>query len=629
MITVLIVDNNTEFLRATARHLSSGKKFKVLCARSADEAVKLLGKGAIDLILANYDMDATGGIALMNRLKADGIDVQVVFYARQVREKMITEAIKAGAEFVLQLSDEPGAQFLELQTLIEELIRRRQVEDIQKRAADDLRAIVTQNADAIVVVDNKGTIRFVNPAAESLFNLSGEDMIGKMFGFPIILSEPVEVYVLREFRKFVAAEMRVVEVQWQGKPSFLVSIRDITWHVQLEEELSTARERLEAEAVDRSKDLLNAYQSLRDEVNERKNAEHALRESERKYRQIVELAQEGIWTVNKNGIIQFVNPRCAEMLGYAPEEMIGRLMYNFIDSSFISAQRTVMERRKQGLKESYDCILSKKDGSKLLAIANAAPILDNEGNYAGAIAMYTDITTRKKYEEDLKEAKSQVELYLDLMGHDIRNLMQIGIGYMELAEETNDPEEMKAMMAKSLESMRDTSQIIDNVRKLQDTGKITDIKPINLCEILTRLQTQYNMVGDRDVSVNLRTVPDCAVKANDLVADVFSNLLNNSLKHSDPHRPLIINIRVDHIREKGKKYLRCEVEDNGPGISNWMKDKIYLRFQRGDTKAHGKGLGLYIARTLVEEYGGKMWVEDRVPGDYRQGAKFVIVLQAA
>ncbi len=124
-------------------------------------------------------------------------------------------------------------------------------------------------------------------------------------------------------------------------------------------------------------------------------------------------------------------------------------------------------------------------------------------------------------------------------------------------------------------------------------------------------------------------MPNCIVIANELVTDVFSNLINNSIKHSDPDKPLNIDIRLDRIKEKGIDYLRCIVEDNGPGISNWVKDKIFMRFQRGDTKAHGKGLGLHIARTLVEDYGGKIWVEDRVSGDYSKGARFVVVLPAA
>jgi len=70
------------------------------------------------------------------------------------------------------------------------------------------------------------------------------------------------------------------------------------------------------------------------------------------------------------------------------------------------------------------------------------------------------------------------------------------------------------------------------------------------------------------------------------------------------------------------------VEDNGPGIPDILKARIFNRFERGDTKAHGKGLGLYIVRSLIEDYHGRVWVEDRVPGDHAKGARFVIMIPA-
>ncbi|MGE5403280.1 MAG: sensor histidine kinase, partial [Candidatus Doudnabacteria bacterium] len=74
---------------------------------------------------------------------------------------------------------------------------------------------------------------------------------------------------------------------------------------------------------------------------------------------------------------------------------------------------------------------------------------------------------------------------------------------------------------------------------------------------------------------------------------------------------------------------RCTVEDNGPGVPDDLKPKLFHRFQRGKTKAHGKGLGLYLVRSLVESYEGKVWVEDRVKGDHSKGARFVVMLPAA
>jgi PAS domain S-box-containing protein len=629
MITVLVIDKNPEFLQTTAQYLSNGNRIAISLSRSVEEALKASKSGKFDIIVASIDFDGKNGKSLLDALKIEGLEYPVIFYGHKVKENTIIDAMRNGAEFFLQLSDEPKAQFLELRSLIEEIVSRKKTENSLKQTVDDLRAIVTRNADAMVVLDQKGYIQFANPAAESLFNIPETELIGKLFGFPIALAEPVDMYILREFRKFVAVEMRMVEVLWRNRPSYLVSMRDVTWHVQHEEELSQAKDRLESEVQDKSRNLMEAYQSLRSEVTERKRAEIALRESERKYRQIVELANEGIWVLDKNAVIRFVNPRIAEMLSYHPDEMFGKSIYDFVDKDFVPAQKILMERRKQGIKESSDVKLEKKDGSDLLVIANGAPIFDEEGYYQGSLSMMTDITQRKKTEEELKDAKAQAELYLDLMGHDIRNLSQIAIGYVELAMESDDIDEIKILLEKPLQSLQDTAQIIDNVRRLQSTSREKEeLGPVNLCKVLSDIKSKYETTGARKVNIDLKTTPGCQVIANSLMPDVFVNLIGNSIKHSDPEKPLNIGIKVDRFKEKGVEYLRTSVEDNGPGISNWVKDKIFMRFQRGDTKAHGKGLGLHIARTLVESYGGKMWVEDRVPGDYTKGARFIVVLPA-
>jgi signal transduction histidine kinase len=123
-------------------------------------------------------------------------------------------------------------------------------------------------------------------------------------------------------------------------------------------------------------------------------------------------------------------------------------------------------------------------------------------------------------------------------------------------------------------------------------------------------------------------VPGVKVEANELLKDAFVNLIANAVKHSDEEKPLTVNVKAEPVKENGKKYYRCTVEDDGPGIPDGLKSKLFHRFQRGTTKAHGKGLGLYLVRTLVEGYHGKVWVEDRVTGDHTKGARFVIMLPA-
>ena len=89
-----------------------------------------------------------------------------------------------------------------------------------------------------------------------------------------------------------------------------------------------------------------------------------------------------------------------------------------------------------------------------------------------------------------------------------------------------------------------------------------------------------------------------------------------------------ISVKLEECQDNGKNYYKVSIEDNGPGIPDDMKDKIFNRLQRGETKARGMGLGLYLVKSLVDSYNGKVWVEDRVTGDHTKGSRFVVLLPA-
>jgi signal transduction histidine kinase len=233
--------------------------------------------------------------------------------------------------------------------------------------------------------------------------------------------------------------------------------------------------------------------------------------------------------------------------------------------------------------------------------------------------------------EDLADAKAQAELYVDLMSHDINNMNQVARGYLEVAKDTfaRDDEERK-MLDKSLDTIENSTRLIDNVRKLQE-AKAGSIKHeiIDLCQIVEKVKADYSSIPGRSIAIHFTPVKPCYVIADALLKDVFTNLIGNAVKHSDQAKPLSINILVEPVIEGQKAYLKVMVEDNGPGIPDDLKGRLFNRFQRGKTKASGKGLGLFLVKTLVDSYGGRIWVEDRVPGDYVQGSRFVLILPAA
>jgi len=134
-----------------------------------------------------------------------------------------------------------------------------------------------------------------------------------------------------------------------------------------------------------------------------KQAEDALRESEKKYRQLVENAQEGIWAIDTEARTTFVNPCMARMLGYTVDEMSGKPFFVFMDEHNVAMASHYFERRKQGIREQIEFEFLHKDGSKVYAILENSPIIDDGGHFAGALALVTDITERKRAEDALRK----------------------------------------------------------------------------------------------------------------------------------------------------------------------------------------------------------------------------------
>jgi len=126
-----------------------------------------------------------------------------------------------------------------------------------------------------------------------------------------------------------------------------------------------------------------------------------LRLSEAKYRQIIDTANEGVWVTGASGRIEFVNARTAELLGYAPEELVGRPTTEFIAPDELADHERRILNRQRGLSESYERRYRRSDGRVFWALVSATPVFDAEHAFAGSLAMLTDITERKQAEAEL------------------------------------------------------------------------------------------------------------------------------------------------------------------------------------------------------------------------------------
>ena len=150
------------------------------------------------------------------------------------------------------------------------------------------------------------------------------------------------------------------------------------------------------------------------DVTELRNAESALRESERRYREIVDTANEGIWIVDANARVTFANRRMTEITGWTTAEMLGRLKWEFIVDEDVPAGKMRLERRRRGAREDVaDIRFRHRDGHEVWTLMAARPNWDNSGRFIGALELFTDITERKRTEDALRQADRRFQEMAD------------------------------------------------------------------------------------------------------------------------------------------------------------------------------------------------------------------------
>ena len=159
------------------------------------------------------------------------------------------------------------------------------------------------------------------------------------------------------------------------------------------------------------------------QATSRKKAEVALKESEEKYRQLVELADEGIWAIDANYNTTYLNPRMAEMLEYTVDEMQSLPLTSFMDDAGKGIFAQNMERRHQRITEVHPFEFITKVGRRIYVTISTSPLTDEKGAFSGSIAVISDITGKKQAEEALKESENR---YRTLAESSIDNIFIIG-----------------------------------------------------------------------------------------------------------------------------------------------------------------------------------------------------------
>lgn len=249
----------------------------------------------------------------------------------------------------------------------------------------------------IFIQDLTGRIIMVNPLTYNNLGYSQTDLIGKplyMLHPPELRSNAKEIHkeiysgkyqsymlpLMTKDGKVIPAETKVTKGIWNGKEVLIGISRDLT---------------------------------------ERITAEEAAKASDTQFRQIVETANEGIWTIDKKNVTTFLNQEIANMLGYSISEILGKSVKKFFFKEDFADHLRKTERRKNGFSDKYERRFRRKDGSECWAIISTKPVYDSQGQFSGSFAMMTDITDRKRLEDQLIKSEKRYREIVERQGEGI------------------------------------------------------------------------------------------------------------------------------------------------------------------------------------------------------------------
>ncbi len=360
----------------------------------------------------------------------------------------------------------------------------------------------------------------------------------------------------------------------------------------------------------------------------RNQMERRLRESEQRYRRIVNTAQEGIYVVDVDVKINFVNQQMAEMLGYTVEEMHGRYLIDFIDDLAPVEMYKNLQSNEQKTEAPHDFRFRRKDGSVLWGMISSSPILDEDEKFMGALGMVIDVSERKRAELALKKTNEELKNFVDVVAHDLRNPILSVQGFSVLLRKKYEEKlgDKGGMYVHQIEdSARQMDRLVSDLLSLSSIGETpADLKYVKSSEIVknvvTSLKDRLQQNGIELVIGDDLPVVFCDAKR---IYQVFENLLANAIKYmGDTENP---KIQIGH--EDDGEHHRFYLMDNGIGIDPKHHVKIFEMFQRTDESgnAEGTGLGLSIVEKIVSSHGGRIWVES----EKGKGATFYFTLPRA
>jgi signal transduction histidine kinase len=527
------------------------------------------------------------------------------------------------------------------------------------RSDERLREIIDRLADGVVIVGRNGVVRFANPAAEALFGRPAEELVGHEFGFPTLTGETTEIDVVRRGGATAAAELRVVETEWEGAPAFLVSLRDVTDRREAEarrlqaEADQAARRHAESEAR-RARFLSNVSSVLSASLDF-----HATLAVLAKLA-VPELADWCIIDVlEEDGRMSRVAAAHADsdrepLLGVLCEEFPPRRDGPTVGSQALRSRTPAyvphvddgwLERATTG--PEHAALVRALGIRSLIAVPLVA-----RAETLGVITLVcaerayrrNDLATAEDFAQRAALSISNARLYaaaqeasraksefLAVMSHELRTPLNAVMGYADLLQAGIGgavSDRQRAYLDRVKDGARHLEGIIDEIlafSRMEAGQEAVHPRRVDLRDVvrhagdLVRPLARQKELG---FEVKLPSEPAIVETDPEKVLQIVRNLGTNAVKFTDEGE-----VRIETVRDHTHHLVR--VADTGIGIRREHRERVFEPFwqveQSNRREVGGTGLGLAVARRLADLLGARLTLES-APG---RGTTFTLAIPAA
>ncbi len=609
-IRLLIVDDEIKLcniIKDTLMQLY--EDYKIYTAYSGDDALEILKREEVDVMVTDIKMPGIGGIELMERAIKLKQDMQTIIITGHGDLDNAIEAMRLGAINYLKKPISTSTLHYTILKAYEKIDLKKKLERSEKH----FRFLAENTIDIIAKYDNDIICTYVSPACVTISGYQPDEIVGKSF-FDFVHQDDKDEILLNLNSKVTNVDSSVHVYRFKHK---------LGHHIWLEANVRKIYEE--------NRDIQIGYISVMRDVTERKEFEDALRESELKFRQLAENVQEVFW-LRTNDKMLYINPayekvwgRTCESLYKNPDSFIASIHPDDKHDVIMKFRNVIDE--KTNFNEEYRII--RPDGSVRWVWARTFPVEGPHGE-TKRVGIADDITDRKQYEFEIIEARKKAEdanrtktEFIANVSHELRTPLNSILGFCQvLSKKDITKKETNQSINVIYNSSKHLLEMINNLLDLSkiEIGKTSIEKDyVDLIELFDEIISIVKPIID-EKNVELKTyidseVPKSVYTDEMKLRQILINLLNNAIKFTE-QGDIILKAEVLPPVQKYNDdiyYLLISVKDTGIGIPKDKQKKIFESFVQADgtlnRKHGGTGLGLSICTKLVEMLDGKIWLK--------------------